>query len=43
MLSEGKLRKTRVKLSTIHSAKGGEADNVLLMIDKRTKEHYKKA
>jgi len=35
MLSNGEeLRKTpRVKLSTIHSAKGGEADNVLLILD----------
>ena len=35
MLSNGEeLNKTpRVKLSTIHSAKGGEADNVLLMLD----------
>ena len=35
MLSNGEeLRKNpRVKLSTIHSAKGGEADNVLLILD----------
>jgi DNA helicase-2/ATP-dependent DNA helicase PcrA len=35
MLSNGeKLKETpRVKLSTIHSAKGGEADNVLLILD----------
>jgi len=35
MLSNGEeLRKApRVKLSTIHSAKGGEADNVLLILD----------
>ena len=35
MLSNGEeLNKTpRVKLSTIHSAKGGEADNVLLILD----------
>jgi DNA helicase-2/ATP-dependent DNA helicase PcrA len=35
MLSKGEeLRKDpRVKLSTIHSAKGGEADNVLLILD----------
>ena len=35
MLSNGEeLRKDpRVKLSTIHSAKGGEADNVLLILD----------
>ena len=35
MLSYGEeLRKNpRVKLSTIHSAKGGEADNVLLILD----------
>ena len=26
-------REARVKLSTIHSAKGGEADNVLLIMD----------
>ena len=34
MLSNGEeLRKDpRVKLSTIHSAKGGEADNVLLIL-----------
>ena len=35
MLSNGeKLSKdARVKLSTIHSAKGGEAENVLLILD----------
>ena len=32
-LSEG----ARVKLSTIHSAKGGEADNVLLILDNTEK------
>jgi DNA helicase-2/ATP-dependent DNA helicase PcrA len=29
--------KVRVKLSTIHGAKGGEADNVLLLTDLSTK------
>ncbi len=35
MLSNGEdlKKEPRVKLSTIHSAKGGEADNVLLMLD----------
>ena len=35
MLSNGEelSKSPRVKLSTIHSAKGGEADNVLLMLD----------
>ena len=35
MLQRGELlsREARVKLSTIHSAKGGEADNVLLILD----------
>ena len=36
--------KPRVKLSTIHAAKGGEADNVLLVLDmsKRTLESLQK-
>jgi superfamily I DNA/RNA helicase len=37
--------KPRVKLSTIHAAKGGEADNVLLVLDmsKRTLESLQKS
>ena len=46
MLRRGeKITKTpRVKLSTIHSAKGGEADNVLLLTDipHRTWKEYEK-
>jgi superfamily I DNA/RNA helicase len=30
---EEKVTSPRIKLSTIHAAKGGEADNVLLMTD----------
>ena len=35
MLSNGEelSKDARVKLSTIHAAKGGEADNVLLILD----------
>ena len=34
----------RVKLSTIHAAKGGEADNVLLILDntKKIRESFEK-
>ena len=37
--------KPRVKLSTIHAAKGGEADNVLLELDmsKRTLESLQRS
>ena len=37
--------KPRVKLSTIHAAKGGEADNVLLVLDmsKRTLESLQRS
>jgi len=38
-----KIDKPRIHISTIHSAKGGEADNVLLMLDlaRRTHEGYR--
>ena len=47
MLERGELlsREARVKLSTIHTAKGGEADNVLLILDssKRTLESLQRS